>query len=214
MLCYYWVWLTDASLPSSHGLKMKTTVLGSSLPHSGIRALCLLVHAYTQAQAAAHTLSGWLTCSSWLEHSLIPLLSQMDPVFLFLSGVNSGGACYTFTRTHTGQYLVLMFTGEGGRCVRSNPLCNPPSPLLTCTQMQNQTHTGMNYLDIKTTKEVSVSGRTRQLCPARRELILKTELSLAHAVFREFAPVSPCSSVPSILAVIRCVIVIQSLTTL
>lgn len=108
-----------AGFAPSHRLWTNSAKLGSSLWDQ--KSTCMWVyscacdththtHICTLAQEHAQTLSGWLTCSSWLEHSLILLLSQMDSVFLFLSGVTSGGA-HTHTHTHCTSSCTFVYQG-------------------------------------------------------------------------------------------------------
>jgi len=111
-----------AGFTPSHRLQMKTTVLGSSLPHCRTRAVrvCCVRSTHTHRQKYTHSnihLSGWLTCSSWLEYSLIPLLSQMDSVFLFSVWCHRSGMLYMYTHTHTHtlthtvQYMYFCLLG-------------------------------------------------------------------------------------------------------
>lgn len=151
--------MTDVSLASLHPTDYER-IQQSWGPRCGIRRAhvcgCTVVHVThththicTLAQEHAQTLSGWLTCSSWLEHSLILLLSQMDSVFLFLSGVTSGGA---HTHTHT-LHILMYFCLPGREAAVWVLIPSVNLPLFighpcywTHTQTSTQTHTQSSTL--------------------------------------------------------------------
>lgn len=99
LCCSQWQWLMFAGSNPIHRLQMKQQCWGPPSPTPDHRAVCVYSTCVSGCSTQrSHILYVWLTCSSWLRHSLIPLLSQMDSVFLSLSGVTVRSSMF-YTQT-------------------------------------------------------------------------------------------------------------------